>query len=117
MKNWTWQMWVGRVILLALSGVALIVDQLGVSIPLWMIILPAATQVAQWFLAWLPGTQWQLILGKGMLLIVAVVEIVLGGLGVEFEMWLVLVPMVSALAQFIISRYKPAPEVEEPIAA
>ena len=108
MKDWTWQKWVGKVILLVLSIGALLVDQFAVDIPLWMIIVPAATQVAQWFLAWLPGTAWQIVVGKGLLLAVALAEIILGAFGLaEFELWLVAVPMISALAQLIISK---APE-------
>jgi hypothetical protein len=75
-----------------------------------MIILPAATQVAQWFVAWIPGTAWQKIVGQGLLLLVTVVEIIIGGLGVEFELWILLVPMIGALAQYIISK-APAPDV------
>ena len=105
MKDWTWQKWVGKCILLVLSAVALVVDQFGVEIPLWMIITPAATQVAQWFLAWLPGTAWQIVVGKALLLAVALAEIVLGAFGLaDFELWLVAVPMISALAQLIISK-------------
>ena len=107
MKDWPWQKWVGKIILLVLALVAFLVDQFAVDIPLWMIILPAATQVAQWFLAWLPGTAWQIIIGKMLLMVVAVVEVILGGLGVEFELWVLLVPMIGALAQYLISK---APE-------
>ena len=104
MRNWPWQKWVGKIILLVLSLVAFLVDQFAVSIPLWLIILPAATQIAQWLIAWLPGTVWQVVLGKGLLLVVAVVEVILGGLGVEFQLWLLLVPMLGALAQYLISQ-------------
>lgn len=103
MSNWPWQKWVGKIILLVLSAVALVVDQFGVDIPLWMIILPAVTQVAQWFIAWLPSWEWTMVLGKGLLMIVAVVEIVLGGLGVQVDFWALLVPMIGALAQYLIS--------------
>lgn len=105
MRDWPWQKWVGRVILLALSGIAALIDLFpAVEIPWWMIILPAATQVAQWFIAWLPGTAWQAVLGQGLLLIVSVGEIILGELGVQFELWVVLIPLVGALAQYLISR-------------
>ena len=108
MRDWPWQKWVGKVILLVLAGAAALLDLFpGISIPWWMIILPAATQVAQWFIAWLPGTAWQVIAGKGLLLAVAVVEIILGGVGVSFELWILLVPMIGALAQYLISRAPP----------
>ena len=111
MKDWPWQKWVGKTILLVLSVGALIVDQFGVDIPLWMIITPAATQLAQWFLAWLPGTAWQRIVGKGLLLAVALAEIILAHFGLaEFELWLVAVPLITALAQLIISK-APAEEI------
>ena len=117
MKDWTWQKWVGKFLLLGLSIVALIVDQLGVDIPLWAIIVPAVTQLAQWFLAWLPGVAWQRIVGKGLLLAVALTEIILAHFGLaEFELWLVAVPLISALAQLIISK-APAEEVPQDVAA
>lgn len=110
MKDWPWQKWVGRVILLVLAGFVALLDLFpGIEIPWWMIILPAATQVAQWFIAWLPGTAWQQVVGKALLLAVAIVEIALGELGVTFEPWIALVPLVGALAQWLISK---APEGE-----
>jgi hypothetical protein len=103
-KDWTWQKWAGKIILLILAIIAFIVKEFGADIPLWMIILPAATQVAQWLLALIPGMGWQVILGQVLLLIIAVGETVLGGLGLSFEMWLLLVPLVGALAQYLISK-------------
>jgi len=111
MLQWPWQKWVGKVILLVLAGVAALLDLLpGVTIPLWMIILPAATQVAQWFIAWIPGTAWQVILGKALLVGVGVVEVILGGLGLEFELWLLLVPMLGGFAQWLIGQVPPVAE-------
>lgn len=105
MKGWPWQKWVGRIILLVLAGVGALLDLFpSIDIPWWMIILPAATQVAQWFIAWLPGTAVTVVLGRALLLIVGVVEIVLVELGIQAELWLVLVPMIGALAQYLISK-------------
>jgi len=109
MKDWPWQKWVGKVILLVLALAAFLVKEFGVDIPWWAIILPAATQVAQWFLALIPGLGWQVYVGKVLALVVAIVELVLAEIGLEVQLWLLLAPMVGALAQYLLSM-APAPE-------
>ena len=101
-KDWTWQKWVGKIILLVLALGAFLVKEFGVAIPWWMIILPAATQVAQWFLALIPGMGWYVALGKLLILIVSIVELILAGIGVEVQLWLIVAPMIAALAQYLI---------------
>ena len=92
--------------MLVLSVIALVIDQFMVDIPFWMIILPMGTQVAQWFIAWLPGTNWQLVIGKALVLIVACAQIVIGAMpNVNFEILVMLIPIVSGIAQIIISKY------------
>jgi len=102
-KTWTWQMWVGKFLLLAISVVELVIAQLGVAIPYWVIIGTAATWAAQFILGLLPGEAWQKIIGKVLLLAVATVGLVLEQLGVSVPLWAVLAPMVTALAQYFIS--------------
>jgi hypothetical protein len=109
MKDWPWTKWVGKIILLVLALAAFLVKEFGVNIPWWMIILPAATQVAQWFLALIPGMGWQGVIGKLLLLIVSIVELILAELGIEVQLWMILAPMIGALAQYLISMI-PAPE-------
>lgn len=108
MKDWPWQKWVGRTILFVLSAIGFLIDQFpGVEIPWWVIILPAATQVAQWFIAWIPGAAWQDVLGKGILLLLSLVDLILVQLGITSELWIVALPLVGALAQWIISKAPP----------
>jgi len=109
MKDWPWQKWVGKIILLVLAVAAFLIKEFGVAIPWWAIILPAATQVAQWFLALIPGMGWQVIVGKLLILLVAIVELVLVELGLEVQLWVILAPMIGAFAQYLISML-PAPE-------
>jgi hypothetical protein len=54
-KDWTWQKWVGKLILLAVAAGELVIKELGVNIPLWSIIVPAATWVAQFILSLIPA--------------------------------------------------------------
>lgn len=110
MKTWSWQTWVGKFILLVLAIGALVIDQFGVDIPLWAIIVPALTWIAQWFVAWLPNTPWTIVVGKALVWAVAIVELVLAQFGVIDDLWLVIAPMISGLAQWLISR---TPEPEE----
>ena len=98
-----WQNIIGKTLLLFVSVVELALSVLGLEIQAWMILLPAITQVAQWFLAFIPGTKWQVIIGRLLLLVVSIVELVLAQLGVEIQLWLILAPMVVALAQYLIS--------------
>jgi len=56
-KDWTWQKWVGKLILLVVAAGELVIKELGVNIPLWSIIVPAATWVAQFILSLIPAPQ------------------------------------------------------------
>ena len=103
MKNWSWMMWVGKILLLAVALVELVVAQFGVAIPYWVIIGTAATWAAQFVLGLLPGEAWQRVVGKILLLAVSTVALVLEQLGMSVPIWAVLAPMATALAQYFIS--------------
>lgn len=111
MKNWTWQQWVGKLLLLAITIVEAVAGGLGFEVPLWTIIGTGLTWVAQFVLGLLPGEAWQKILGKILLLAVSTVGLALGELGLNVPIWAVLAPMITALAQYFISLVpsEPAP--------
>lgn len=108
-KGWTWQMWIGKMILLAVAAVELLMKGLGFTVPWWTIILPAATWVAQFVLALGPKEAWQMVVGKLLLLAVSIVELALKELGVAVPLWALLMPMVMAFAQYLISLVPVAP--------
>lgn len=108
-EGWTLQKWIGKVLLLAVGIAGLVAKGFGVEVPWAAIILPLATQVGQWFLAWVPGTGWQIVVGKLLLLAETIVTFVLSELGVQVQVWVILAPMVIAFGQYLISLL-PAPE-------
>jgi hypothetical protein len=108
MKDWSWQQWTGKLLLLAVALVELLMQQLGFAVPWWMIIGTALTWAAQFFLGLVPGEAWQRVVGKILLLFVSTLGLVLKELGLDIPLWTVLVPMLTALAQYLISLV-PAP--------
>jgi len=102
-KDWTWQQWVGKLLLLAVTIVEAIAGAIGLAVPLWAIIGTALTWAAQFVLGLLPGEAWQKIIGKVLLLLVSTVGLVLEQLGLSVPIWAVLAPMITGLAQYFIS--------------
>ncbi len=103
MKNWTWQTWVGKLLLFVVALAALLAKEFGLEIPWSTVILPAATGAAQWILAWIPGDAWQKVVGKGLLWAIGAVEVALVALAVNLPIWTILVPLLTGLAQYLIS--------------
>lgn len=101
-EGWTWQKFVGKFLLLGVAIVEVVIAQLGVAIPYWMIIGTGATWLAQFVIGWLPGMVWQAIVGKALILFGSVVSLILSELGVEIAVWAVIAPMITALAQYFI---------------
>ncbi len=107
MKSWTWQMWVGKLLLFALALVELIAKQLGLEIPWAAIIVPAATGFAQLFLGFVPSEGWAKAVGKVLVWAESTVALVLAQLGLQVPIWTVIAPMVLALAQYFIGLAPP----------
>lgn len=102
-KDWTWKQWVGKLLLFVVALAELLAKELGLQIPWSAIILPAAAGLAQWVLAWLPGEAWQKVVGKGLLWAIGSVEVALVVLGLKLPIWTTLVPLLTGLAQYLIS--------------
>lgn len=106
-----WYVWVGKFILLAVAIGAGVIDIFGaildpsaaLLIPLWAILMPGLTWVAQFVLGLLPGEAWQRIVGKGLLLMVALAQLVVDQFSPGNQFWIVLAPLAAALAQYFIS--------------
>jgi hypothetical protein len=115
-KNWTWQQWVGKFLLLAVALVELAVKELALpKIPWWPIIGTGVTWVAQFVIGWLPGEAWQRVVGKGLLMGISLVELVLNKMGLQVPIWAIIVPAATAFAQYLISQVPaPAPASEAP---
>lgn len=103
LKDWTWKQWVGKLLLFVVALAELLAKELGLKIPWSAIILPAVTGLAQWVLAWLPGEAWQKVIGKGLLWAIGTVQVALVVLGVNVPIWTMLVPLLTGLAQYLIS--------------
>jgi hypothetical protein len=103
MKSWKWYVWVAKFLLLAIAVIAFVIKELGVNVPWEAIIVPAATWLAQLLLGLVPGEGWAKVTGKMLVWAVAVVELVLTQLGITFPLWVVVAPMISALAQYLIA--------------
>ncbi len=107
MKSWTWQMWVGKLLLFALALVGLIGKELGLEIPWAAIIVPAATGFAQVILGFVPGEGWARVVGKVLVWAESTVALVLAQLGLQIPIWTVIAPMILALAQYFIGLAPP----------
>lgn len=103
MKSWKWYVWLAKFLLLAVALIAFVVKELGVTVPWEAIIVPAATWLAQMLLGLVPGEGWAKVTGKVLVWAIATVELVLNQLGVGLSLWAVIMPMLSALAQYLIA--------------
>ncbi len=112
MKSWTWQKVVGKFLLLAVAVAGALVDLFGaiidpggaVLIPLWAILMPGITWIAQFILGLLPGEAWQGIVGKGLLLLVSLVQLVVDHYSPGSQFWAVIAPLATAIAQYFLSQ-------------
>jgi len=112
-----WYVWVGKFLLLAVAVGAGIVDIFGaildpsaaLLIPLWAILMPGLTWVAQFVLGLLPGEAWQSITGKALLLLVALAQLIVDQFSPGNQFWIVVAPLATAIAQYFIALV-PAPE-------
>jgi hypothetical protein len=102
-KNWKWQQWVGKFLLLAVALVELLIKELGVAIPWSAIILPAVVWIGQFLWALTGKEAWQWIVGKLLLFAIGIIELILAALGVNVPFWTVMVPLITAFAQYLIS--------------
>jgi len=66
--------------------------------------MPGLTWVAQFVLGLLPGEAWQGIAGKGLLLLVAVAQLIIDQYIPGSQFWVVVAPLVTAIAQYFISQ-------------
>lgn len=107
----TWQWWIGKFLLAAVAIIGAVFEVFGiVDVPWLLIVTAAAVQVAQWLLAWIPGIGWQVVIGKALLLVVSIVEVIIAH-GTQIPIWATVSPLIVALAQYIISLVpqEPAP--------
>jgi len=117
MKSWTWQKVIGKFLLLAVAVAGAVVDLFGMVIdpggavlgPLWAILMPGVTWVAQFVIGLLPGEAWQGIVGKGLLLVVSLVQLVVDQFSPGNQFWVVIAPLVTAIAQYFLSLIPPQP--------
>lgn len=104
MKSWPWTKWIGKFLLAAIAIVGAVFNVFEIAEIPWLVIaIAAVTQVAQWLIALVPKSHWSVIVGKLLLLIEAVITGILAAVGVEIQIWSVLAPMITALAQYFLS--------------
>lgn len=109
MKSWGWQKIVGKFLLLAIAVVGALVDILGANIPVWVWLMPGLTWVAQFILGLLPGEAWQAVVGRGLLLVVSLVQLVVDHYSPGSHFWAVIAPLATAIAQYFLSQIPPQP--------
>ncbi len=107
-----WYMWIGKFLLLAVAVVEAIIKAFGVNIPWVAIISPAATWGADMLLGLIPGEGWGKIVGKILVWMVNVGELIVAQLGLQIPIWSVIAPMLMGLAQYFIglaAKAEPSP--------
>jgi hypothetical protein len=107
MKNWTWQMFVGKFLFFAVALVELLGKELGLKIPWAAIIIPGVTGLGQLILGFVPAEGWPRAIGKVLMWGIGVVELALTQLGLRVPIWAILMPFLTALAQYALSYVPP----------
>jgi hypothetical protein len=102
-KNWTWQMWVGKLLFFAVALAEWLGKEFGLNIPWAAIIIPGVAGLAQFFIGLVPAEGWAKALGKVLMWGIGTVEVALAALGVKLPIWTILLPFFTALAQYFIS--------------
>jgi hypothetical protein len=97
-----WYAWIGQFLLLAMAVLAALGKVFGLAIPWAVIIVPAATWLADLLLALVPDDGWAKAIGKLLLWAVATVELALSQMGVSLPIWPILGAFIVAIANYLI---------------